>query len=483
MSDTDGLSARITALRERLEQAQGLLREAAAALPATQAVDLADQLERDVYAGARVQSLLDGSLRQIAGALNGEDRIRPTHLTGRARQLLERGRKMVLDLRRLADDPALAIDDADDPLVQGVRRVSAMVESAVRFIQAFPDAPSGQLRLCDGLEGVMDVVAERIGAITAAAGQRQLDRDRIETLAHWLCAIHDGRKTAIDPLVALAEAIMSDARDGAPLRFLSAGSPAGAQWLPRHAAAHGLTTAQVVARLLRQEGDVRLAPETAVLAALVHDVGMLAVPVDVLAQPGPLADEEKRIVERHPHAAAQSLAALFADVVGLTESVAGHHERLDGSGYPAGLTGMAIAPGARLLAVADVYAALAAPRPYRPAADPRTALTDTLMEAERGSLDRAAAERLLLLAFYPVGTVVELSDGSVARVVAVHPPRADVHAPARPVVQRLVDARGAILPFPETIDLSQCAGRAIVRAVPVAQRRRLLTNRYPEWAA
>ena len=65
-------------------------------------------------------------------------------------------------------------------------------------------------------------------------------------------------------------------------------------------------------------------------------------------------------------------------------------------------------------------------------ADPRTALTDTLMEAERGTLDRGAAERLLQIAFYPVGTVVELSDGSVARVVAVHPPRADVHSPARP---------------------------------------------------
>src|SRR5439155_8850460 len=107
-------------------------------------------------------------------------------------------------------------------------------------------------------------------------------------------------------------------------------------------------------RILRHDGDPRLAPETVVLAALVHDLGMLAVPADVLAQPGPLADQHKRLVERHPHAAAERLAALFARSFGLTESVAGHHERLDGSGYPAGLTGMAIAPGARLLAVADV---------------------------------------------------------------------------------------------------------------------------------
>jgi hypothetical protein len=105
------------------------------------------------------------------------------------------------------------------------------------------------------------------------------------------------------------------------------------------------------------------------------------------------------------------------------------------------------------------------------------------MEADRGALDRGAAERLLQIAFYPVGTVVELSDGSVARVVAVHPPRADVHSPARPVVQLLVDDRGGALPSPDTLDLNQCVGRAVVRALPIAQRRRLLTDRYPEWAA
>ena len=98
-------------------------------------------------------------------------------------------------------------------------------------------------------------------------------------------------------------------------------------------------------------------------------------------------------------------------------------------------------------------------------------------------LDCAAAERLLTLAFYPVGTVVELSDGSVARVVAVHPTRADVHAPSRPVVQLLADETGDILPHPRTLDLNQCDGRAVVRAMPIAQRRRLLTDRYPEWAA
>jgi hypothetical protein len=390
---------------------------------------------------------------------------------------------MVLQLRELADDPLLPFNDLDDPLVQGVRHASAMVEAALRFIQAFPDAASAQLRLCDGLDGLMVAVAERITALTSATARRRLDRDQVDTVAHWIVAIHEGRRISSDALLHLSAELTNEAHDGAPLRFLTAGSPAGANWLARHVAAHGLVTAQVVARLQKPEFDYTMSPDVAVLAAMVHDIGLLSIPVEVLAQPGPLSDEQMRTIERHPHQSAESVAPYFSKEIGLFEAVASHHERLDGSGYPAGLTGFAIAPCARLLAVADVYAARVSPRPHRPAADPRTALTETLMQAERGALDRSAAERLLALTFYPVGTIVELSDGSVARVVAVHPPQTDVHAPARPVVQVLADSRGWLAPYPETLDLSACDGRAVVRTLPMAQRRRLLSPRYSEWAA
>src|SRR5437763_8253572 len=85
MSDTRALLSRITDLRKRLAQAQGLLLEAGATAAAVKdappGTDLAEQLERDVIAGGRVQELLDGSLRQIAGALRGEDMsLRPTQL-------------------------------------------------------------------------------------------------------------------------------------------------------------------------------------------------------------------------------------------------------------------------------------------------------------------------------------------------------------------------------------------------------------------
>lgn len=479
MSDAQGLLARITALRQRLEQAQGILRDASDQFAQQSSADLAEQLHVEVMSSAKSQSLLDGAMREMGATADGADVIRPERLIGRARQLLERCRAMILQTRRLAGELA----DADDPLASGVQQISSMVEASIRFVQAFPNAPSGQMRLCDGLEGFLSAVADRISAISSATGERRSDQERLKSLGFWLKALHEGRAVSPEPLFKLAGQILDESRLGTPLRFHSAGSPAGADWLLRHVAAHCLTVANVLARIARDEAEALVNVDSLILAGLVHDVGLLGVPVEILAQPGALTDPQKRIVERHSYFGAERVATAMSHVAGLTDAIANHHERMDGSGYPAGLIGSAIPAPARWLAVADVYSAIACHRPHRGAADPRTALTDTLLMAEHGSLDRVPAERLLTLTFYPVGTVVELTNGSVGRVVAVHPPRADVHAPARPIVQILTDERGVFLPRPETLDLAQCEGWAVVRAVPVAQRRRLLTPRYPEWAA
>jgi HD-GYP domain-containing protein (c-di-GMP phosphodiesterase class II) len=244
-----------------------------------------------------------------------------------------------------------------------------------------------------------------------------------------------------------------------------------------------LTVAQVVARLVSHATEFQAAPLEPVLAALLHDVGMLAVPSVILAQPGPLDDSQRRIIEEHTRTGAKLTARLGSTGARLSEAVANHHERLDGTGYPAGLREAQLTQLSRLLAVCDVYAALCAPRQQRPALDTRTALADTLMLAEQGSLDRYHAERLLQLSFYPVGTVVELADGAVGVVVAAQAGRQDLQAPARPVVAQLTDSRGSPLPFLHHVDLSQCEGKSIVRCLPANERREILGARYPQFAA
>jgi HD-GYP domain-containing protein (c-di-GMP phosphodiesterase class II) len=485
MSDARALLTRISALRQRLEHAQGLLSQASSAAADP---DTPDRLEREVADGMRAQALLDSSLRQIAGALT-EEIIRPTQLTGRARRALEKGYELVGRLRQLGDDPIINGADADDPLPLGVRAAAAMTETAVRLVQAFPDAPSAQLRLSEGLDGILAAIADRVGTLAAAVAQRRQERERVETLAYLLAGLHGGPGLALDPFTALGESVLADARQGAPLRFLDAGPPpvtgdptAARAWQVRQVASHSLTVAQVIARLARHAPEWRGQPAAPVLAALLHDAGLLGIPVTILAQPGPLTDGQRRAIEGHARAGAELVARQLPAAADLGDVIASHHERLDGTGYPAGLRAHQVPALSRLLAVADVYGAMACARPHRPAFDPRTALTDTLLLADRGLLDRTAAEGLLHLAFYPVGSVVELTDGSVGKVVATHAPIGDPHLPARPVLALLADGQGRLLPAPQHVDLAQSEGRSVVRTLPAAQRRQLLGWRYPEAA-
>ena len=234
--------------------------------------------------------------------------------------------------------------------------------------------------------------------------------------------------------------------------------------------------------MLRQDPELRRRPLDPVLAALVHDVGMLRIPTEILTQPGPLNDEQRRAVESHARTGAELAARLGPSVGWLAQAAAGHHERLDGTGYPAGLRDTQITPLNRLLAVCDVYAALCAPRPHRPAHETRTALTDTLLLADQGALDRNHAERLLVLSFYPAGSVVELADGAVGVVVATPVARRDLDGPARPVLTLLTDSQGQPLPVPLYLDLTQVEGRSIVRSLSPAERREVLGKTYPEAA-
>jgi len=101
-------------------------------------------------------------------------------------------------------------------------------------------------------------------------------------------------------------------------------------------------------------------------AALLHDLGKLGLPNRILDRPGPLSEDEFALVREHPRHSERILARVPI-LSGLAATAGAHHERLDGSGYPDGLTGEQLDPPARILAVADVYEALTAERPYRPA--------------------------------------------------------------------------------------------------------------------
>jgi putative nucleotidyltransferase with HDIG domain len=130
-------------------------------------------------------------------------------------------------------------------------------------------------------------------------------------------------------------------------------------------------------------------------AALVHDVGKIAVPAEILSKPSSLTENEFALIKGHSAAAYEILAPIdFGGPV--AEIVLQHHERLDGSGYPQGLSGDEILPGARILAVADVVEAMVTHRPYRAALTLDAAIAE-LGDGAGSRYDAAACQAAIRL--------------------------------------------------------------------------------------
>jgi HD-GYP domain-containing protein (c-di-GMP phosphodiesterase class II) len=492
MTDTQALLGKITALRQRLTQAQTLAGEARAAACAlageedNPALHLA-ALERQVAEGGEHDAAVDRAVRPliVAAGSDGPPPAGSRKLTARARRVIERGRDLLGRLRGLADafeddtEASLApgLLARGEPLARLYRETVALTNTALRSVPLLPDSTAAQMPLCEGLEAILNVVASRLRALTAGVGRHRREAQLVSRLAGILIDLEAGRPVTAALVSALAEEIVADAWAGGPLRF----AEADVRDLPRFVAAHSLTVARVTARVARHDPDFRSRPAEAVAAALLADVAMLRVPVEVLAKAGPLDDEERRTVEAHCKAGVVLLGPLADGFTGLVAAASCHHERLDGTGYPDGLREQQIPPLARLLAVCDTYAAFCTARPHRPAHETRTALADTLLLAEQGQLDRHFAECLLQLSFYPVGSVVELADGAVGMVVATPGPRRDLSSPARPVVAVLIDSGGEPLPVPHHLDLAQAEGPSVVRTLSAAECRDLLGGAFPEW--
>lgn len=109
------------------------------------------------------------------------------------------------------------------------------------------------------------------------------------------------------------------------------------------------------------------------MGALIHDVGKIEIPAEVLNKPGKLTAEEWQLMKRHP-VAGDEITSELGFPWDIRPMVRSHHERWDGGGYPDGLAGEAIPLAARILCVADVYDALTTTRPYRRALSPEEAL-------------------------------------------------------------------------------------------------------------
>lgn len=180
---------------------------------------------------------------------------------------------------------------------------------------------------------------------------------------------------------------------------------------------HSVAVCALMIALSRMMGLNDQQTREAGLAGLLHDIGKMAVPHDILNKPGKLTDEEFHAVKAHPSAGHKMLL----EAKGISEIALDvclhHHEKVDGTGYPDGLTGDKISLFAKMGAVCDVYDAITSNRPYKQGWCPAESLR-RMSEWSKGHFDQTVFMAFVKsIGIYPVGTLVKLHSGRLGVVV------------------------------------------------------------------
>jgi putative nucleotidyltransferase with HDIG domain len=340
----------------------------------------------------------------------------PVAVTLLAITLIIWARQRATDLNRLRMDRLQRLSRLSDALLSSggveeyLQRLSAFLSGSsgspgIRIVSRIPDGegwigwehhqetaidaqgidpPRASGELGDGADGgvVMalhpdgDMALECSGA--PAERLRGLDPDTRRGLAHvlyhtWQAMGHSMHQDEAFLAAAMMLARLADAKD-------------------TYTHGHSLRVASIATSLGRMFGlegdDLRLLR----VSALLHDIGKIAIPAEILTKRGLLTREERRIIERHP----EEGAAIVSNLTGYEEVsrvIRSHHERLDGSGYPDGIEGSSIPFMARLVAVADTFDAITSTRSYHSDTDHRTAL-DTIMVGSGQQFDSRVVSML-----------------------------------------------------------------------------------------
>lgn len=155
---------------------------------------------------------------------------------------------------------------------------------------------------------------------------------------------------------------------------------------------------------------------------LLHDIGKVSISDKILNKQGPLTDEEFAIVQQHTALGRDILMSGRNVFSGTVDVAYGHHENVDGSGYPRGLEGHQLNINCKIVAIVEKYDALVSPRPFRPAYNHLDAIDILNQMATKNRLDPPLTTAFInAMGIYPPGSVVELSTGEVAIVLQSNP--------------------------------------------------------------
>jgi len=284
-------------------------------------------------------------------------------------------------------------------------------------------------------------------ALPVAGGPARelVERSRLQ-LDGSLAGLRRGAPLDLAPLAEMAAALTAALEtDDAIMAYALEPRQTGPD-LPRH-----MTNVAIFAiKIGMSVGFPREKLEAAGLAGLVHDVGIVAVPAEILDKPEGLSREEQQQLVQHPELGARIIRAAGPEYQWLATVVVQEHEREDGSGYPKGLRGDDIAELAKVVGISDVYEAITHPRPYRRRMSPLDAVKEIITSERRAFAEWVLKGLIRGLSTFPVGSLVRLNSREVGRVRSTNPA-----FPLRPVVEIVAGPAGEPLPAPRVVDLAQ----------------------------
>jgi len=361
--------------------------------------------------------------------------------------------------RKIRDGVELARDVAGGP-PGTAPLLRAGVKLSARYAELLPKAGIGSVWIEDDLGSDIDVVEplsaetrakvhQATGAAITAAGDALRSGSGMPTAV--VESLHDVAGAMVDDLLDCPDAALAlddlSVFDGYTHRHSVQVTVLGLLVAHRAWATDGWTDFRGRRRHDRLHERMRKLG----LGLLVHDVGKLAVPPEILNKPGRLSDEETSVMRTHAHSGVELLRT--ADLSPIAISVVrDHHERLDGSGYPEGIHGAQVHEFPRIAAVADVYDAVTSERVYKPAALPHVGVGVIRGGAGTQFCPSIVRHFRSVVMPYPVGHEIELPDGRTGVVSSV-----DVKSPDVPTVRVKQDA--GVEEFP--IDMTD-AGRRVV---------------------
>ena len=200
-------------------------------------------------------------------------------------------------------------------------------------------------------------------------------------------------------------------------------NPDAMMWLTRlqkkdeHTSQHSVNTCILAVTFGRFISLPKDELEKIAIGALMHDIGKLQIPTEILNKPDKLTPDEIRIVRKHPLMSRNLLMSAGNYLAPAVDIAYTHHERIDGSGYPRGVRGTALTPFSRMMAIIDVYDSMTSEQVYREDLPPFESLK--YLNQNKGKLfdQQLVSLFIKMIGVFPVGSIIELTSGEIGIVI------------------------------------------------------------------